>query len=47
MVLGRGQNRAELSFVAEMAKCKKRDGSLCIGPTPPEDCVPLGSGRVL
>ena len=30
---------------AEMAKCKKRDGSLYVGPTPPEDCVPVGSVR--
>jgi hypothetical protein len=30
---------------ADMVKCKKPDGSLYIGPTPPEDCVPVGSAR--
>jgi hypothetical protein len=28
---------------AEMVKCKNPDGSIYVGPTPPEDCVPLGS----
>jgi hypothetical protein len=30
---------------AELAKCKQPDGSLYVGPTPPENCVPVGSIR--
>jgi hypothetical protein len=30
---------------ADMVKCKKADGSLYVGPTPPENCVPVGTLR--
>jgi hypothetical protein len=28
---------------AQLVKCKKPDGNLYIGPTPPEDCIPTGT----
>jgi hypothetical protein len=30
---------------AEMVKCKKPDGSLYVGPTPPENCTAVGNLR--
>jgi hypothetical protein len=29
--------------LADMVKCKKPDGGLYVGPTPPENCVPVGN----